>query len=611
MAARRTRLTFLLALWCLVLFFTGLWATPLTDRDEGEYGASVAEMVRTGDYLTPRLNGRHYFEKPILAFWLIAASYQIFGHNELAVRLPSALCAVLLVLMTFMFVSRKAGERVGLWAAVCLTLCLGSLMIGRTVLTDMPLTLFTTASLFAFFEAVHRPDRQSSRRWFVLAFVALGLAFLTKGPVALAVCLGAAGVYLLANRSLIPTLKRVPWLWGLLAFALVAGPWYVTSLMVHGEKFWRGFFIGQNVARLTSSVLGMGASFLLYLPVMVVFFFPWIGLAVPGLAAGLRPGRRDIRLRDPDQDLDFMCAWWVIVVLAVFSLAQTKLPNYIFPLFPALAVLAGRTIVRLQDGATGPWTKLVAGLLVVPLGLLLSAMLGAMPRLLPRLAARAKPRFDSSEYAFLARELPDMNWIWLALAFVLVVAVVLFGLALVRARKQWTWPATAMAVLVFFALVFGPLQVIMLNYLQAPAKRTALLVKRLARPGDQVATYALWKPTLFFYLDRPQPTERIQLGDKRWKWLTGRRRLETIMTGRARVWVITRARLEPELSATTNFHRVTRQGGYLVFSNQPRGEDNNHASDRAGGLGPRGPGLAGVPGVRPGPGPGRRAGGPG
>ncbi|MBU1743062.1 MAG: glycosyltransferase family 39 protein, partial [Proteobacteria bacterium] len=504
MAARRTRLTLLLALWCLVLFFTGLWATPLIDRDEGEYGASVAEMVRSGDYLTPRLNGRLYFEKPILTFWLIAASYHVLGHNELALRLPSAVCAMLLVLLTFLFTARVAGERVGLWAAVCLSLCLGTLMIGRTVLTDMPLTLFTTAALFALFEAAHHPDKKSSRRWYVLAFAALGLAFLTKGPVALAVCLGAAGAYLLANRSLIRTMKQVPWLWGLLAFVLIAGPWYVTSLLVHGEKFWRGFFVGQNVARLTSSVLGMGASFLLYVPVMVVFFFPWIGLAVPGLAAGLRPGRRNIRRGDPNQDLDFLCAWWVIVVLAVFSLAQTKLPNYIFPMFPALAVLAGRTIVRLQDGAAGKWTKIGAGLIVAPLGLLLSALFGAMPWILPRLAAKAKPRFDASEYAFLARDLPDMTWIWPALAAVLLVVMVLFGLALLRADKRWTWPATAMAVLVFFAVVFGPLQATMLEYLQAPAKRTALLVKRLAQPGDRVATYALWKPTLFFYLDRPE-----------------------------------------------------------------------------------------------------------
>jgi 4-amino-4-deoxy-L-arabinose transferase-like glycosyltransferase len=568
-ALSRTRIVLLLGVFCLVVFLAGLGATPLTDRDEGEYGASVAEMVRTGDYLTPRLNGRTYFEKPILTFWLIAASYHVFGHNEFSVRLPSAVCAVLLVLLTFLFAARVAGERVGLWAAVCLTLCLGTLMIGRTVLTDMPLTLFTTASLFSFFWAVRRPEKRAARWWYVLAFAFLGLAFLTKGPVALAVCLGPAGLFVMANRRLIRTLKEVPWLWGLLVFVLIAGPWYVTSLVVHGEKFWRGFFIGQNVARLTSSVLGMGASFLLYVPVMVVFFFPWIGLAVPGLVKSLRPGRLTERTDDPASDLDFLCAWWVIVVLIAFSIAQTKLPSYIYPLFPALAVLAGRTMVRLQDGVAGLWTRIGAGLIVVPLGLLLCGLLGAMPWLLPRLAAKAKLRYDSSEYAFVARDLPDMTWIWLALAVVMLAALALFGLALVRARKKWTWPATAGAVLVFFALLFGPLQVSMLGYLQAPAKRAALLVKKLARPGDKVATYALWKPTLFFYLDRPEPTERIQFGDKRWKWLMGRRRLETYMSDPARVWVITRARLEPELSATTNFHRVTRQGGYLVISNKP------------------------------------------
>jgi 4-amino-4-deoxy-L-arabinose transferase-like glycosyltransferase len=560
----------LIVLGCLLVFFIGLGATPLTDRDEGEYASSVAEMVRTGDYLSPTLNGRRYFEKPILTFWLIAASYRVFGHNEFAVRLPSAVCAALLILLVYLFAVRVAGARVALWAAVCLTLCLGTLMIGRTVLTDMPLTLFTTGALFAFFIAVREPIARRAGPWYLLAAAALGLAFLTKGPVALAICLGPAAIFVLADRRLRDTLRRWPWLFGgLIVFGLIAAPWYAAMLAVYGAKFWHGFFLAQNVSRLTSSVLGMGASFLLYLPVMLVFFFPWIGLAGPGLAWALRPGGKAARREEPRRDLDFLCAWWVIVVLVVFSVAQTKLPSYIFPMFPALAILAGRTLVRLQDGIAGRFTKIGAGLIVLPVGLILVALLAALPRALPRLAAGAKLRFDASEYAFLAKDLPDLTWLWLIMAGLLVVALVLFVRGLIRPRGRWSWAALAATVAVFFAVLFGPLQGAIFAYLQVPAVKAARLVKTMARPEDRVATYALWKPTLFFYLARPEPVERIQFGDKRWKWLTGRRRLETIMTGPRRVWVITRARLGPELSATTNFHRVARLGGYLVFSNRP------------------------------------------
>ncbi len=560
----------LVVLGCLAVFFIGLGATPLTDRDEGEYASAVAEMVRTGNYLSPTLNGRHYFEKPILTFWLIAASYRLFGHNEFAVRLPSALCAALLILLVYLFAARVDGGRVALWAAVCLTLCLGTLMIGRTVLTDMPLALFTTGALFAFFRAVREPVSKRAGPWYLLAGAALGLAFLTKGPVALAICVGPALIFVVADRIVQKTLRQWPWLLlGLIVFLVIAAPWYVAMLAVYGAKFWHGFFLAQNVSRLTSSVLGMGASFLLYLPVVLIFFFPWIGLAGPGLAWALRPGGKEARREDPRRDLDFLCAWWVIVVLVAFSVAQTKLPSYIFPLFPALAILAGRTLVRLQEGMAGRWTRIWAGLIVLPVGLILVVLLTVLPRALPRLAAGAKLRFDSSEYAFLASNLPDLTWIWLVMAGLLAVALVLFVRGLIRPRGRWSWPALAAAVGVFFIVLFGPLQGALLGYLQTPAVRAARLVKTMAGPTDLVATYALWKPTLFFYLDRPEAVERIQFGDKRWKWLAGRGRLERIMTGHRRVWVITRARLEPELSAATNFHRVARLGGYLVFSNRP------------------------------------------
>src|SRR3989454_306254 len=193
----RARLALLLAL-CALLFFLGLGTLGLTDRDEGSNAEAAREMVASGDWITPTLNGALRFAKPILIYWLISGSYLAFGVSEFTARLPSALFGTLLVLMQYAFATRMFGPTVGLRAALMLLLNFEVLALGRMVLTDMVLVFFTTLSIFCFFLAASPPAGEGrGKRWYWGFYIGMALATLTKGPVGVLVPLLAVIPYLL------------------------------------------------------------------------------------------------------------------------------------------------------------------------------------------------------------------------------------------------------------------------------------------------------------------------------------------------------------------------------------------------------------------------------
>src|SRR5438094_781215 len=195
----RARLSLLLAL-CALLFFLGLGTLGLTDRDEGSNAEAAREMVASGDWITPTLNGAPRFAKPILLYWLISGSYLAFGVSEFTARLPSALFGTLLVLMQYVFATRMFGPTVGLRAALMLLLNFEVLALGRMVLTDMVMVFFTTLSIFCFFLAASPPAGEGrTKRWYWGFYIGMALATLTKGPVGVMITLLVAASW---DRSL-------------------------------------------------------------------------------------------------------------------------------------------------------------------------------------------------------------------------------------------------------------------------------------------------------------------------------------------------------------------------------------------------------------------------
>ena len=543
----------------LALYLTWLGDMALTDRDEGEYAAAVAAMERNHDYVVPTLNGKPYLEKPILIFWAVAAGQYLTGQGELGARLPSAVSAILLMLFTGWLVWRTAGSLApGVLAAALVGFTPLMALVGRACLTDAMLALFTTLSLGLFFLATEK-DAPDGRPWYLAAWAALGLAFLTKGPVALAVVLPTALIYALWQRSLWRVLRQAQIHWGFLIFLIINLPWYGLAFHRLGSFFWESFFVSQNLRRFTEVLLGHGGGYFYYLPVLLVGCFPLVPAALPELGRALASNRKDARASDPMARLRLFSAIAALVTLVVFTLAATKQINYILPALPFLAVLAGYFFWRRAAGEPmgrlarpvfwitlwitgGLWVLVLAA---VPLGVGV-----AWPDILSSI------RSDSSEYALPAQAPLLVLW---PLAGALAGAAALAGAWLLHRKNLEKWLGLGLSAggaVLAGVLVLGLFpQAAMV--IQEPAKDMALAVKVKANDSTKVVSFGLWKPSLFYYLDRDIP--RIRSNDKQ--------ALAQALAKPEPVMVLTRAGL-PVLEQVEGVRYIQQYRGYLVAGNR-------------------------------------------
>lgn len=319
-----------------VLYLVPLGLRPLLLPDEFRYAEIPREMLASGDWVVPRLDGLLYFEKPVLGYWLVAASQALLGGNRFAVRLPSALAVGLTALLAAFLVRRTAGEGSAaparLTALVFLS-CLLPAVLGTTAVLDGPLALFLTVTLVCFFFASAAPPSSSRERWLLLASgAACGLAFLTKGFLAPALAAVVAGGYLCWQRRW-RDLVRMPWLPAISALA-VATPW---SLAVHSRApdFWRFFFWHEHVQRFFENNSGQHPEpWYFFFAAVPLVLLPW-SFFLPVAVAGYRgvdhpPERRDL-IR--------FCVIWAAGTYLFFSASSGKLHTYILPALPAIAIL--------------------------------------------------------------------------------------------------------------------------------------------------------------------------------------------------------------------------------------------------------------------------------
>jgi 4-amino-4-deoxy-L-arabinose transferase-like glycosyltransferase len=543
----------------LGLYLLWLGDMALTDRDEGEYAAAVAAMERNHDYVVPTLNGKLYLEKPILIFWAVAAGQTITGQGELGARLPSAVSAVLLMLFAGWLVWRMAGSLApGVLAAALCGFTPLMALVGRACLTDTLLTLFTTLSLGLFFVATEK-EAPRDRRWYLAAWAALGLAFLIKGPVGPAVVLPTALIYTLWQRNFLQVLRRAQIHWGLLIFLAINLPWYGLAFHRLGETFWNAFFVSQNLRRFSEVLLGHGGGYFYYLPVLLVGGFPLAAAALPELGRALAANRKEVRASDPMARLRLFAAIASVVVFIVFTLAATKQINYILPALPFLAVLGGYFLWRRAAGepmgrlaGTVFWITLwltggiwVLALAAVPLGVGV-----AWPDILGSI------RPDSSEYALPAKAPLMVLW---PLVGALLGAAALAGAWILHRRGQGKWLGLSLsaggaflAAVLVLGLFPQAAQVI-----QQPAKDMALAVKAKAGKGAEVVSFGLWKPSLFYYLDRDIPRIRS----------TESKVLAEALARPEPVMVLTRTGL-PALKQVAEAREIKQYEGYLLAGNQ-------------------------------------------
>ncbi len=320
-----------LAVALVVLAFSGLGMT-LTEPDEGRYVEIPREMIATGDFVTPRLDGVLYLEKPPLYYWMNAASLEVFGHGPLAARFWSAALGLLGVALTFRLARGVAGVRVALYAAAFLGTSPLWVVMAHLNTIDMALTFLTTLALACFWWA-HEGTR---RLPWIAMFAVAALAVLCKGLIGAVVPGAVVFLYLLATRRW-SILRRVPWFSGLAAFAVLAVPWHVLAARATPQFLWF-YFVHEHVLRYLTDEARRVEPFWFFLVVVGAGALPWIGL-LP--SAGSLLARREARdAHGPERrDLALFAALWAGFVIAFFSISKSKLIPYVLPAFPPLAIL--------------------------------------------------------------------------------------------------------------------------------------------------------------------------------------------------------------------------------------------------------------------------------
>ncbi|MGA2725187.1 MAG: glycosyltransferase family 39 protein [Bryobacteraceae bacterium] len=326
-----------------LLYFYHLGAVGLVGPDEPRYASIAREMARSGDWITPRLWGQPWFEKPALLYWMTGAAFRVGIGPDLAPRLPVALMAAGFLVFYGWILGREFGARAAWFATLILGACGGWLLSSQVGVPDMPMTATLSAAMLLALGWIGRRDT----RHLPVAAALLGLAVLAKGPVAL-VLAAPLCLRFRSARDLVQPRVVAP-------FLAVALPWYLLCYLRNGKIFWHDFFVVHNLERFTSNSLMHVQPWWFYLPVLAGLLLPWFPLL---FLVGRRAAYRDPRRL-------FLLAW-VVWGMVFFTAATNKLPGYLLPLLPAAAALMGLALdeAKAEAAYVGPLLAGCALLLV-------------------------------------------------------------------------------------------------------------------------------------------------------------------------------------------------------------------------------------------------------
>ncbi len=308
--------------------------------DEGNYATVSREMAASGDFVLPTYNGEPFYDKPPFLYWAQALSIQVFSNTAFAARFPSAVAGTVLVLVVFSFARKIYGEKAGLLSAVVLASSLLTAGVARMAITDVHLALAMSSALFLFFLAEH----EQAGKWAYIAFwLLLGIAVLIKGPVGLLLPLFIAGVYALWRGRIAANINRYH-LAGLVAMLAITVPWFLAVDKASGGTFIKEFFLYHNVDRAMGKAFHHNYAVWFYIPIFLLGFFPWSVFFIGAL--------KRLFLKRP-VDLAGHATFFLTltcgVIFLAFSALASKLPAYIYPMFPAAAVLVGAYLAKIGE----------------------------------------------------------------------------------------------------------------------------------------------------------------------------------------------------------------------------------------------------------------------
>lgn len=349
-----------------VVFFYGLGSLPFIGPDEPRYAEVAREMYVSGDWITTRLGGIKWFEKPALTYWLSALGYKLFGENELGARFFIAVFAAVGVFLVFWFGKRIRSARFGYLSAAALTTCGLWPGFARGATFDLPLAVTMALALTSFFVWEQREEQQGRNRFWWLMCLALGLAVLAKGLVGLVLPAAIIGLYLLLTRRLMIIFKPKLLLVGSAIFLATAATWYAPMIAINGREFINEFFIAHHFQRYLSNKYKHPQPFYFFFVVALAGSFPWTFFLAANAWQSLRTWRETL------QDRLRLFLWlWVTVTILFFSFSGSKLPGYVLPIFPSVALLIGLELEKFWqagDDKRMRWLALLTALLILITG---------------------------------------------------------------------------------------------------------------------------------------------------------------------------------------------------------------------------------------------------
>jgi len=316
----------IILIFLLIAFFIPLSFAPLFDLDEGAFSEATREMIVRGDYITTYLNGELRFDKPILIYWLQVISVKIFGLNEFALRLPSALAGSIWAIAIYQFTKQNFNEKTAFFATIIMISSLQINMIAKAAIADSLLNLFITLTMFNLY--YYYTFREKKYLYWIFVFIGLGV--LTKGPVAIMIPLVVSLLFFSYKREFKLWLKMIFNPVGIIIFSLIALPWYVLEYLAQGELFIDGFFFKHNISRFNSAMEQHNGNIFYFIPVLLVGVMPFTYFIF-----------KSLNQKFLKNDLQLFLSIWFIFVFLFFSFSSTKLPHYIIygytPLFILMA----------------------------------------------------------------------------------------------------------------------------------------------------------------------------------------------------------------------------------------------------------------------------------
>ena len=331
-------LLILIALLVLFLSMDGLGDRKLANPDEGRYSEISREMALSGDFVTPRLNGLKYFEKPPLQYWATAISFKLFGENEFTARLYTALCGLGCILLMAYVGKHLYDAETGLLTGLVMLSAPYFAAMNEIVTLDMGLTFWMTLSVASFLIANAADAESSRKRWLWWAWAGMAGAVLSKGLIGIVFPAAALVLYCAVQRNA-RLLRKLEWRTGLAIFFVIAAPWFIIVSMRNPE-FAHFFFIHEHFERFLTTTHRRVEPWWFFVPILFAGFLPWAVALVPATFSGWRASPRLTASQHTFAPLKFALLF-SLFILAFFSKSGSKLPAYILPMFPVLALTIG------------------------------------------------------------------------------------------------------------------------------------------------------------------------------------------------------------------------------------------------------------------------------